>query len=66
MNMLLLYFLILPLLAAFVAPLLKPKAATYLTSLFFLLPFFAIIYGVLTGYTAKVPLATFSAPIGDI
>ncbi len=66
MNIFLLYFLILPLLASIIAPLLKPKAATYLTSLFFLLPFFAIIYSVLTGYTAVVPLVTFSAPIGDI
>ena len=64
--MILLFFLILPLLAAIIAPFLKPKAATYLTALFFLLPFFAILYSVLTGCTPEIHLTTFSPPIGDI
>ncbi|HUV02671.1 MAG TPA: complex I subunit 5 family protein [Desulfobacteria bacterium] len=64
--MFLLILILLPLLSAIIAPLLKPKAATYLTSLFFLLPFFGIIYSVLTNYTPVIHLMTFSAPIGEI
>jgi formate hydrogenlyase subunit 3/multisubunit Na+/H+ antiporter MnhD subunit len=65
-GMFLLILILLPLLSAVIAPLLKPKAATYLTSLFFLLPFFGIIYSVLTNYTPVIHLMTFSAPIGEI
>jgi formate hydrogenlyase subunit 3/multisubunit Na+/H+ antiporter MnhD subunit len=65
-GMFLLILILLPLLSAIIAPLLKPKAATYLTSLFFLLPFFGIIYSVLTNYTPVIHLMTFSAPIGEI
>ncbi len=64
--MILLYFLILPLLAACLAPLLKPKAATYLTTLFFMLPFFAILYCIFSHRYAEIPLTTFSPPIGEI
>ena len=63
--MMLLYFLILPLLAAVLAPLLKPKAATYLTVSFFLLPFFAILSCIFYG-CAEVHLMTFSPPIGEM
>lgn len=62
----LLVLLILPLLAAIIAPFLKPKAATYLTAVFFLLPFFMILYCVLIGYQGEQFLASFSAPIGEI
>jgi NADH-quinone oxidoreductase subunit M len=63
--MILLYFLILPLLAACLAPLLKPKAATYLTTLFFMLPFFAILSCIFYG-CAEIHLTTFSPPIGEL
>jgi len=63
MNMLVL--LLLPLIATFIAPFLKPKAATYLSSIAFLLPFFAIIGCMFYGCPAKIHLMTFSAPIGE-
>lgn len=65
-DTILLVLLILPLLAAVLAPLLKPKPATYLTSLFFLLPFFAILYCILIGYSSSIHLTNFAAPIGQI
>lgn len=61
-----LYFLLLPLLAAFLAPLFKPKAATYLTALFFLAPFFAIISCMFWGCPPEIKIMDFSPPIGEI
>jgi len=63
MNMLI--FLLLPLIAAFIAPLLKPKAATYLSSIAFLLPFLAIIGCLFNSCPPKIHLMTFSPPIGE-
>ncbi len=59
------YFLLLPLIAVVIAPLLSPKKATYLSSFAFLLPFFAILYGLFGGCLGKVHLASFSPPIGE-
>jgi NADH-quinone oxidoreductase subunit M len=63
MNMLI--FLLLPLIAAFIAPLLKPKSATYLSSIAFLLPFLAIIGCLFNSCPPKIHLMTFSPPIGE-
>ena len=66
MSMILLYFLILPLLAACLAPLLRPKAATYLTTLFFMLPFFAILFCIFHNGRVEIHLMNFPPPIGEI
>jgi len=64
--MILAYFLLLPLIAVVIAPLLSPKKATYLSSFAFLLPFFAILYCLFGGCPEKkFPLANFSPPIGE-
>lgn len=60
-----LYVLLLPLIAAFIAPLLKPKVATYLSSIAFLIPFSAIIYCLFYGCPTKIHLVNFAAPIGE-
>ena len=62
----LLYMLIIPLVAVFVAPLLKPRDATHLTALAFLLPFFSILYCIFGGCPREILLMRFSPPIGDI
>jgi formate hydrogenlyase subunit 3/multisubunit Na+/H+ antiporter MnhD subunit len=64
--MMMLYFLLLPLVVVCLAPLLKPKGATYLSFISFILPFFAILYCVLMSCTPEIHLISFSAPIGDI
>ena len=63
--MTLVYFLLLPLIAIVIAPLLTPKKATYLSSFAFLLPFFAIIGCLFRGCPEKVSLMTLSAPLGE-
>ena len=62
----LLYMLIIPLVAVFVAPLLKPREASHLTALAFLLPFFSILYCIFGGCPREILLVQFSPPIGDI
>jgi len=65
--MIMLYALLLPLIVVCIAPLLSSKKATYLSSFSFLVPFFAIIYCIISGYTAEIPIMPkFSAPIGEI
>ena len=63
--MIMLYVLLLPLLVVCLAPLLTPKKATYLSSLSFMLPFFAILYCIFNG-CADIPPMTFSPPVGEI
>jgi len=58
--------LIIPLVAVFVAPLLKPREASHLTALAFLLPFFSILYCIFGGCPREILLMRFSPPIGDI
>jgi len=62
----LLYMLIIPLVVVFIAPLLKPREATHLTVLAFLLPFFSILYCIFGGCPREILLMQFSPPIGDI
>jgi formate hydrogenlyase subunit 3/multisubunit Na+/H+ antiporter MnhD subunit len=64
--MIMLYVLLLPLLVVCLAPLLTPKKATYLSSLSFMLPFFAILYCILFKGCDPIPIMTFSPPIGEI
>ncbi len=64
--MTLFYFLLLPLIVTFIAPLLTPKKATYLSSLAFILPFLSIVYHVFSGTRSEFPLTEFTPPIGDI
>ncbi len=61
-----LHVLIIPLVVAFIAPLLKPKSATYLSALAFIVPFFTIIYRLFVPGPAEILLVPFSPPIGDI
>ncbi len=61
-----LHLLIIPLVVAFIAPILKPKGATYLSATAFLIPFFAIIYRLFLPGPAEILLMRFSPPIGDI
>lgn len=65
-NMIMLYFLLLPLIVAFIAPLLRPKGATYLSSAAFLIPFFSILHCIFKGCPSEIHLMNFSPPIGEI
>ncbi|MCK4476402.1 MAG: NADH dehydrogenase [Methanophagales archaeon] len=66
--MIMLYFLLLPLIAVFIAPLLTPKRATYLSSAAFIIPFFSILYCIFkgNGCPSEIHIMNFSAPIGEI
>ncbi len=64
--MIMLYFLLLPLIVVFIAPLLRPKGATYLSSAAFLIPFFSILYCIFKGCPAEIHLMNFAPPIGEI
>lgn len=63
---LLLIFLLVPLVVTFVAPLLSPRAASYLTALAFAVPFFGVLYLLFGGVTADVTLMRFPAPVGRL
>ena len=60
------YFLLLPLLVTFIAPLLRPKKATYLSFFSFIIPFFYILSSLLKGIAEEFPVMEFSPPIGTI
>jgi len=64
--MTLIYLLLLPLIVTFIAPLLKPKGATYLAAFSFILPFFYILYCIVNDISKNVFLMDFSAPVGEI
>jgi len=64
--MIMLYFLLLPLIVVFIAPLLTPKKSTYLSSLAFIIPFFSILYCIFRGCPSEIHIMNFSAPIGEI
>jgi formate hydrogenlyase subunit 3/multisubunit Na+/H+ antiporter MnhD subunit len=64
--MIMLYVLLLPLIVVCIAPLLSSKKATYLSAISFLVPFFAILYCIIKGYTPEISIMTLSAPIGEI
>ena len=64
--MIMLYFLLLPLIVVFIAPLLAPKKSTYLSSLAFLIPFFAILYCIFKGCPSEIHIMKFSPPVGEI
>jgi NADH-quinone oxidoreductase subunit M len=58
-------YLLLPIIASLLAPFLKPKKATHLISLSFLIPFFAACFELFNFTTTEIPLLSFSPPIGE-
>ena len=63
--MILLYLLLVPFVAVFVAPLLPRRIASWLSSIAFLVPFFGILNFIFTGFQPKETLITLSEPIGE-
>ncbi len=63
--MILLYLLLVPFVAVFVAPLLPRRIASWLSSIAFLVPFFGILNFIFTGFPPKETLITLSEPIGE-
>ncbi len=59
-------FLLIPLLAAFVTPLLKPRTATIVSSIAYLVPFIFIIYCLFDGITFEERFMSFVKPVGTI
>ena len=59
-----LVFLLIPLVAVFIAPLFRPKAATAISAASFLVPMFYIFYCLLTGLTYEENIISVSKPIG--
>ncbi|WP_456487442.1 complex I subunit 5 family protein [Candidatus Alkanophaga liquidiphilum] len=62
----LLLFLLVPLVVTFLAPLLSPKAASYLTALAFAVPFLGTLYLLFSGGVADVTLMQLPVPIGRL
>lgn len=60
------YFLLLPLIVTFIVLFLRPKAATYLASFSFIIPFFYILHRLLSGISEEAHIMVFSAPVGEI
>jgi NADH-quinone oxidoreductase subunit M len=54
-----------PLIVSFVSPFLNPKRATYLTSISFIVPFFAGLYYLFQGTQTQITLAHLFPPIGE-
>lgn len=57
-------FLLIPLIAVFIAPLFSPRAATAISGISFLIPFVYILYCLLSGITWEEGLIYISKPIG--
>ncbi len=60
-----LYFLLIPLVIMFILPALKPKAATVVSALSFLIPMLAILYYLVTLQRFEVPLFKLLPPVGE-
>jgi len=63
--MMLFYYLLIPLVVAFIAPLFRPRLATILSFLSFIIPFIAIMTELLLRGTSKLYILSFPAPVGD-
>ena len=59
------YYLLIPLIVAFIAPLFKPRIATILSFLSFLIPFAVILGQLLTRGSSELYLLSFPEPVGD-
>lgn len=59
-------FLLIPLIAAFVTPLLKPRTATIVSSIAYLVPFVFIMYCLFDGLTFEERFMSFVEPVGTI
>jgi len=59
-------FLLIPLLAAFVTPLFKPRVATIVSSVAYLIPFVFILYCLFDGITFEERFIDFVEPVGNI
>ncbi len=57
--------LLIPFAVTFIAPFFRPKAATFVSFLGFIIPFFVTLWAVLTGYKFSVPIINFGKPIGE-
>lgn len=63
--MILLVILLLPLIVTFIAPSLRPRRSTYLSSFAFLVSFSIILYCIFKGISLEVHLIHFPAPVGE-
>ncbi len=62
--MMLLYVLLLPLVVTFLTPLMRPKLATAVSAVAFLIPFAYTVYGLASGLVVKIPVVDIVRPIG--
>jgi len=58
------YALLVPFIVTFIAPFLRPRCATVLSFLSFIVPFFVTLWALLTGQSFEVPLIDLGKPIG--
>jgi len=59
------YSLLVPFVVTFIAPFLRPKAATVLSFLSFIVPFFVTLWALLTGQSFELPIMDLGKPIGE-
>jgi NADH-quinone oxidoreductase subunit M len=57
--------LLIPLIASFVAPFFKPRAATAISFTSFIIPFFFLLYCLIAGLSFETHLTSFAKPVGN-
>jgi len=59
------FLLLVPLVAVFIAPLLSPRAASWLSSIAFSVPFFGVLYYLFAGFPPREIIFSAPAPVGE-
>jgi len=59
------YAILIPLIVTFIAPFFRPRAATIVSFIAFIIPFFVILWALLTDQTFELPLVNLGKPIGE-
>ena len=59
------YAILIPLIITFIAPFFRPRAATIVSFLAFIIPFFVTLWALLTDQSFELPLMNLGKPIGE-